>query len=73
MSGAAQPKMIVQEAVALRARAEEVFANHEKAERWWIEPNPALRGRSPAECARTREGAEDVAAILGRIEYGVLS
>jgi putative toxin-antitoxin system antitoxin component (TIGR02293 family) len=50
--------------------AEEVFGDHDFAERWLRKPNPALHDRAPADVARTEIGARRVEAILSRFEHG---
>ncbi|MFN0168263.1 MAG: antitoxin Xre/MbcA/ParS toxin-binding domain-containing protein [Bryobacteraceae bacterium] len=58
--------------ILISVRAGEVFANHEKALGWLQTPNPSLQGKTPLEAAGTEEGFNEAAAILTRIECGVL-
>lgn len=60
-------------AIRLFARAHDVFANREKANRWMRRPNRSLEGRSPLPLLRTSAGAELVESILDRIVHGVYS
>jgi putative toxin-antitoxin system antitoxin component (TIGR02293 family) len=60
-------------AIGLYARAHEVFANREKANRWMRRPNRALDGERPLALLRTSSGSELVETLLERIAYGVYS
>jgi len=55
------------------AVAEDVLETKDNAGRWLQEPNRALGGVAPLELLDTDLGAEEVIAILGRIEHGVYS
>jgi putative toxin-antitoxin system antitoxin component (TIGR02293 family) len=50
--------------------AEEVFGDHDFAEKWLTRPNPDLHDRVPMDVARTEIGARRVEAILSRFEHG---
>jgi len=39
---------------------------------WFRAPARALSGRSPAECAITEDGAEQVETLISQIEHGVV-
>jgi putative toxin-antitoxin system antitoxin component (TIGR02293 family) len=52
-------------------KALEVFADIEKARRWFKSPKRALGSKSPVEFCDTEPGAEEVTHLLGRIEHGV--
>ncbi|EFL49822.1 conserved hypothetical protein [Solidesulfovibrio fructosivorans JJ]] len=54
-------------------RATEVFGNKEKAQQWLSKPLSVFHKKSPLQYAETKEGADFVLDILGRIEYGVFS
>ncbi|MGE4536928.1 MAG: antitoxin Xre/MbcA/ParS toxin-binding domain-containing protein [Desulfovibrio sp.] len=54
-------------------RATEVFGNKEKAQQWLSKPLAVFQKKSPLQYAETKEGADFVLDILGRIEYGVFS
>ncbi|WP_158542804.1 type II RES/Xre toxin-antitoxin system antitoxin [Lujinxingia litoralis] len=54
-------------------RAVEVFDQRDAAARWLKHPNPALGSRPPLHLLKTDAGAEKVAELLGRIEFGVYS
>jgi putative toxin-antitoxin system antitoxin component (TIGR02293 family) len=55
------------------AVAEEALGARENAGQWLQKPNRALGGVTPLELLDTDLGAEEVVAILGRIEHGVYS
>lgn len=55
------------------ARALDVFGTSERATRWFKRSNPALDGMKPLEVFDTDLGAQLVADVLTRIEYGVHS
>ena len=55
------------------ARAADVLGSSEKAERWLKKPNPALGDEVPLRILDTDIGAQQVEAVLGRIEHGVFS
>ena len=57
----------------LLVRAEEVFADRDKARRWFSQPNRALGGERPIALLDSDTGALSVERILGRIEHGVYS
>ncbi|TXD35656.1 DUF2384 domain-containing protein [Lujinxingia vulgaris] len=54
-------------------RAIEVFGERDAASRWLKCENAALGGRPPLHLLKTDAGAEKVAELLGRIEFGVYS
>ncbi|TXD41255.1 DUF2384 domain-containing protein [Lujinxingia vulgaris] len=54
-------------------RAIEVFGERDAAARWLKCENAALGGRPPLHLLKTDAGAEKVAELLGRIEFGVYS
>lgn len=60
-------------AASVYARAHEVFANREKANRWMKRPNRALEGKTPLSLLRTSSGTDLVETVLDRIAYGVYS
>lgn len=53
------------------AHAQRVFGDAEIAREWLLTPNPALDYEAPLRMLRTGSGADLVAAVLIRIEYGV--
>ena len=55
------------------ARAESVLGSTDKAGQWLRKPNRALRGVAPVDLLDTDRGAQEVLAVLGRIEHGVYS
>jgi putative toxin-antitoxin system antitoxin component (TIGR02293 family) len=55
------------------AEAESVLGAADRAGQWLQKPNRALRGAAPLDLLDTDLGAEEVAAVLGRIEHGVYS
>ncbi|MFU2209003.1 antitoxin Xre/MbcA/ParS toxin-binding domain-containing protein [Solidesulfovibrio sp. C21] len=54
-------------------RATEVFGNTKKAQQWLSKPLAIFQKKSPLQYAETKEGADFVLDVLGRIEYGVFS
>ena len=58
--------------ITLSVRADEVFANQEKALAWLQTPNPSLNGRTPLEATATEEGFQEADEVLTRIEFGIL-
>ena len=52
--------------------ATHVLESEERAKSWILEPNPALGRRTPLEMVNSKEerSAEEVYALLRRIEYG---
>ena len=55
-------------------KAVELFdGDREAACDWLRQPQPVLGGGVPIELAQTRQGAEDVEALINRIEQGVFS
>ncbi|RDV37698.1 DUF2384 domain-containing protein [Bradymonadaceae bacterium TMQ3] len=54
-------------------RAIEVLGERDAASRWLKCENAALGGRPPIHLLKTDAGAEKVAELLGRIEFGVYS
>jgi putative toxin-antitoxin system antitoxin component (TIGR02293 family) len=57
----------------LYSRAVEVFADEERAARWFSSRPKALGGKTPLEFMKTEPGARWVEEVLGRIEHGVFS
>lgn len=55
----------------LRARAEQVFGEPNKAALWLNRPNRSLNHQTPLETIQTDTGLQWVLTILGRIEHGV--
>jgi putative toxin-antitoxin system antitoxin component (TIGR02293 family) len=55
------------------AFAESVLGNKDKARHWLNSPNRALGDVTPLALLETEAGADEVAHVLGRIEYGVYS
>lgn len=60
-------------AAGIYARAHEVFANRDKANRWMKRPNRTLEEQAPLSLLRTSSGSELVETVLDRIAYGVYS
>jgi putative toxin-antitoxin system antitoxin component (TIGR02293 family) len=60
-------------AASVYARAHEVFASREKANRWMKRPNRVLEGKAPLSLLRTSSGTDLVETVLDRIAYGVYS
>jgi putative toxin-antitoxin system antitoxin component (TIGR02293 family) len=54
-------------------KAVEVFADEERAARWFSSHPKALGGKTPLEFMETEPGARYVEKLLGRIEHGVFS
>jgi uncharacterized protein (DUF2384 family) len=54
----------------IRALAEDVFADPEKADLWLNERLPILSGRTPLETARSPAGALIVTQMLAKIDWG---
>lgn len=54
----------------IRAIAEDVFGDAEKANRWLREGLGILGGQTPLEVAHTDSGARVVEQILARIDWG---
>ena len=54
-------------------RAVEVLGDKETAKQWFKGPKRALGGQTPLQFADTEPGANEVAALLGRLEHGVFS
>jgi putative toxin-antitoxin system antitoxin component (TIGR02293 family) len=50
-----------------------VFGDPAVARAWMHEPLIALGGQTPLQFLGTEEGAREVEAVLGRIEYGDFS
>lgn len=61
------------EAAKILARAEELFQSREAAVSWLMESQIGLGGMVPPDMLQTKEGAEEVWSLLGRIEHGVIS
>jgi putative toxin-antitoxin system antitoxin component (TIGR02293 family) len=55
------------------ALAESVLGTKEKARHWLHAPNRALGDVSPLSLLETEAGTDEVANVLGRIEFGVYS
>jgi putative toxin-antitoxin system antitoxin component (TIGR02293 family) len=53
------------------AIAEEVLENRKNARSWLRRPQPGLSGHVPLERLMTQAGADEVEALLRRIDYGV--
>ena len=64
--------LIASRIASISARAEDVFANRDKAAFWLESQNPSLDGRTPLEAAINDIGYQEVEDILTRIEHGVL-
>ena len=64
--------LIASRMASISARAEDVFANRDKAVFWLESQNPSLDGRTPLEAAVNDAGDGEVEDILTRIEHGVL-
>jgi len=54
----------------IREKARKLFKGKE-ADAWLLTPNPVLRGQTPLERLRAPGGLEEVADLLGRIEWGI--
>jgi len=54
----------------IREKARKLFKVKE-ADTWLRTPNPVLRGQTPLERLRAPGGLEEVADLLGRIEWGI--
>ncbi|HEY8610538.1 MAG TPA: MbcA/ParS/Xre antitoxin family protein [Roseomonas sp.] len=52
------------------AFAIEVWSDTERASHWLSRPHPLLDGRTPLSVATTEAGAQQVEAILGRLQHG---
>ena len=50
--------------------ARQIFGDHDFADRWLKNPNPALGNQVPIEMAATDGGARLVESVLSRIAYG---
>lgn len=57
----------------IRARAEAVFGDSEKAWEWLNRPNRVLAQKAPLDVIETDSGFHSVLGVLGRIEHGVYS
>lgn len=58
-------------AARVLAEAEETFGSQQKAAKWLRRPTTALSGEKPIDLLDTSEGADQVAALLGRIGHGI--
>ena len=58
--------------VRVHRRAVQALGSEERAARWMERRNRALGGATPRDHARTRAGADEVFALLTRIEHGVI-
>lgn len=72
-SSAEFPEDRASRVASLRARAEEVFGDPEKAWKWLNRPNRALVQKTPLEMIDTDTGLQSVLTILGRLAHGVYS
>jgi putative toxin-antitoxin system antitoxin component (TIGR02293 family) len=54
-------------------KAVEVFADEERAARWFSSHPKALGGKTPLEFMETEPGTRYIEKLLGRIEHGVFS
>ncbi len=54
----------------IQARAEDVFGDVQKANRWLRESLPILDGKAPLELARTESGARLIEQLLAKIDWG---
>ncbi len=45
----------------------------ETAKAWLSRPKRALNGQSPLEMSKTETGAQEVEALIGRLEHGVFT
>jgi putative toxin-antitoxin system antitoxin component (TIGR02293 family) len=57
----------------LFSQAVETMESKEAARQWLSSPQIGLGGATPLDYAETEAGAREVANLLGRIEYGVIS
>jgi putative toxin-antitoxin system antitoxin component (TIGR02293 family) len=55
------------------ALTEQVLEGSGNAMSWLRRPQPGLDGRVPLELLVTQAGADEVEALLGRIDYGVIT
>jgi putative toxin-antitoxin system antitoxin component (TIGR02293 family) len=53
------------------ALAEYVFRDKDEARIWMSKPHPELQNQTPADVARTEDGASRVEKILGAIVFGL--
>jgi putative toxin-antitoxin system antitoxin component (TIGR02293 family) len=60
-------------AATVYSEAERVLGSREKAKGWLNRPNRALGGCVPQELVDTEAGANQILALLGRIQHGVFS
>ncbi len=67
------PEGRVSRVASLRARAEDVFGDPEKAWKWLNRPNRALAQKTPLEMIDTDASFQSVLTILGRLEHGIYS
>lgn len=67
------PEERAERVARIRARAEEVFGEPNKAALWLNRPNRSLSHQTPLEGIQTDTGLQLVMTILGRIEHGVYS
>lgn len=58
---------------AIRAFADDVFGDVDKASRWFQSPVLALNGKTPNSLMHDEAGRQYVHAILTRIDHGVFS
>lgn len=52
-------------------KAEEVFGDRDKADRWLRRPTTALDGAAPLDLLETKSDARRVKTVLGRIAHGI--
>lgn len=57
----------------IRAYADEVFGDPEKAEHWFGHPNRSMYGQKPIDLMQDDIGAAVVHETLGRIDHGIFS
>ncbi len=58
----------------LVGRALELFEGDlETARKWLSTPLRSLRGKAPLELVKTEVGAQEVEALIGRLEHGIIS
>lgn len=57
----------------LLSLATEVLESRKAVKNWLSSPQPGLGGKKPLDLMLTEAGCQEVEALLGRIEYGVLA
>lgn len=58
---------------SIRKEANILFGSKKQGRQWMREKVMALGGQKPKDVIKTKEGAQQVRDLLGRIEYGVYS